>query len=187
MEKLINSLEPRTIMLVMFSSVLLISAALFSYVIWPEIKDYRDSVKTRTVLERVNESNVTLDVELASLSSEVASLQKQLLGDTASLPENQLEAFIIGRLQGISWRNNIQLLGVKPGKGGKVHIFQEMLFDIEISGDYFDLFNWLQEMGIELGFVVVKHFSIRPLDQKDTSPRLTAKLTIVSYREESDV
>ncbi len=186
MEKLINSLEPRTIMLVMLASVLLISAALFSYVIWPEIKDYRDSVKTRTVLTRVDESNVTLDVELASLGSEVASLQQQLLGDTASLPENQLEAFIIGRLQGISWRNDIQLLSVKPGRGGRVHIFQEMLFDVEISGDYFDLFNWLQEMGEELGFVVVKHFTIRPLDQKDTNPRLTAKLTIVSYREESD-
>ncbi|MDH3871745.1 MAG: hypothetical protein OEU44_05990, partial [Gammaproteobacteria bacterium] len=67
----------------------------------------------------------------------------------------------------------------------KVYKFEEALFEVEISGDYFDLYNWLQDLGEDLGFVVVKHFKLRPLDQNETSPRLNAKLTIVSYREES--
>ncbi len=186
MEKLLDNLEPRTVLLLMSSGILLISAALFSYVIWPEIKDYRDSQRTRTVLTRVAGSEAALDDEIAMLRSKVTSLQQELLGDTASLPDNQLEAFVIGRLQGISWRNNVQLLSVKPAKGGKIHIFHELLFDIEISGDYFDLFNWLNEMGQELGFIVVKNFAIRPLEWNKSDPRLKLELTIASYRNSGD-
>ncbi|MDH3527309.1 MAG: type 4a pilus biogenesis protein PilO [Gammaproteobacteria bacterium] len=183
MDKLLETLEPRVILLLMGAAALLAVAALFSYGIWPGVRDYNESVHSRTVLAKVVESSKALDTELSSLRVEVESLEQQLHGDTAKLPENQLEAFIIGRLQSISWRNNMQLLGVKPGKGNKVHIFEEALFEVEISGDYFDLFNWLQDLGEDLGFVVVKHFTIRPLDQKETNPRLNAKLTIVSYRE----
>lgn len=186
MDKLIGKLEPRAILLLMVATVLLTIAALFSYGIWPGWKDYRESVSSRTALARVVNSSSSIASELTSLHDEVVSLEQQLHGDTVNLPENQLEAFIIGRLQSISWRNNMQLLGIRPGKGNKVHIFEEILFEVEISGDYFDLFNWLDDLGEDLGFVVVKHFTIRPLDQNDTSPRLNAKLTIVSYREEAD-
>ncbi|NNG11822.1 MAG: type 4a pilus biogenesis protein PilO [Halobacteria archaeon] len=187
MDKLVENLEPRVILMLMGAAVLLTLTALLTYAIWPKLKDYRSLDHSRTVLEKVVESSSELDVEISRIRGELDSLQHQLHGDTVNLPENQLEAFIIGRLQNISWRNNIQLLGVKPGKGNKVHIFDEVPFEVEITGDYFDLFNWLQSLGEDLGFVVVKHFTIRPLDQKETSPRLTAKLTIVSYREESDV
>jgi hypothetical protein len=98
------------------------------------------------------------------------------------LPDKQLEAFVIGRLQGISWRNHVELRGVKPGKGEVVRIFREVLFDVEVSGDYFDLFAWLQELRRELGFVVVKQFAIRPLERDKENPRLSVKLSIVSYR-----
>jgi Tfp pilus assembly protein PilO len=187
MDKLVENLEPRVILMLMGAAVLLTVTALFAYGIWPKVKDYRSLDHSRTVLEEVVESTNALDVEISRIHEDLDSLERQLHGDTANLPDNQLEAFIIGRLQNISWRNNIQLLGVKPGRGNKVHIFDEVPFEVEISGDYFDLFNWLQNLGEDLGFVVVKHFTIRPLDQKETSPRLAAKLTIVSYREESDV
>ena len=54
---------------------------------------------------------------------------------------------------------------------------------MEVAGDYFDLYTWLQELGDKLGFVVIKSFNIRPLDARAAEPRLTARLTIVSYRE----
>jgi Tfp pilus assembly protein PilO len=187
MGKLFENLEPRVILMLMGAAALLTVTVLFTYGIWPEVKDYRSLDHSRTVLEKVVESSGALDVEISRIRDDLDSLEHRLHGDTVNLPENQLEAFIIGHLQNISWRNNIQLLGVKPGKGNKVHIFDEVPFEVEVSGDYFDLFNWLQNLGEDLGFVVVKHFTIRPLDQNETSPRLTAKLTIVSYREESDV
>ena len=186
MEKLLKEMEPRTMALLMVSTALLVAAALASYVIVPEIKDYRKSLNALTVLEKVTASGDSLEQEMTALRSDVERLTRELHGDMVNLPENQLESFVIGRLQGISWRNNIELLGVTPGKGGMVQIFEETLFDVEVAGDYFDLYAWLQELGNELGFVVVKKFNIRPLDAGKTPPRLNARLTIVSYREVSD-
>ena len=99
------------------------------------------------------------------------------------LPDNQMESFVIGQLQGISWRNKIELLGVRPGKGSLIETLEEILFDVEIAGDYFDLYAWLQELDDQLGFIVIKSFSIHPHDTSLNGQRLIAKLTIVSYRE----
>ena len=110
-----------------------------------------------------------------------ATLKNKLQGGMVDLPDNQMESFVIGQLQGISWRNKIELMGVRPGKGSNIQALQEVLFDVEISGDYFDLYAWLQELDDQLGFVVIKSFTIRPLDTSLTGPRLIARLTIVSY------
>ena len=50
----------------------------------------------------------------------------------------------------------------------------------------FDLFAWLQELGDELGFVVVKHFTIKQAATTASDNLITARLTIVSYREAGD-
>lgn len=182
MDRLLANMEPRIILLLMASIALLVAAALGSYVIWPEARSYRESLNTLSTLESVVSQQSSLETQLASLQDELDSLQGQLHGDMVNLPDNQMESFVIGRLQGISWRNKIELMGVRPGKGGIIQGFEEILFDVEVAGDYFDLYAWLQELGKELGFVVVKSFNIRPLDTGDTAPRLTARLTIVSYR-----
>ena len=182
MDALLGRMEPRTLVIGMASVVLLLAAALFSYVLMPELKAYRKSNNDRIVLERVSESGGVLAKQLPVLKEEVERLGRKLHGDMANLPDKQLESFIMGRLQGISWRNQVELVSVKPRKGQVVQIFREILFDVEITGDYFDLFTWLQSLAKELGFVVVKQFVIRPLDSGKESPRLSAKLTIVSYR-----
>ena len=186
MERLLTNIEPRTMVLMMIAAVVLVATALGSYVIWPEARSYRQSMNTITTLESVVAQQTGLVTHIATLETELQDLEHQLHGDMVNLPDNQMESFVIGRLQGISWRNNIELLGVKPGKGGQIQVFEEVLFDVEVSGDYFDLYSWLQELDDELGFVVIKSFNIHPLDNRDTEPRLTARLTIASYREAGD-
>jgi Tfp pilus assembly protein PilO len=183
MDQLLKNMEPRTMALLMVSVALLVAAALGSYVIWPKAQSYRQSINTLATLESVVSQQASIGMQVATLESELEALQHQLQGDMVNLPENQMESFVIGELQGISWRNKIELLGVRPGKGGLIQGFEEILFDVEVAGDYFDLYTWLQELGDKLGFVVIKSFNIRPLDARAAEPRLTARLTIVSYRE----
>jgi hypothetical protein len=182
MDARLKNLEPRVVRLLMVSAATVLAVALFTYVIWPQVKAYRSATNDRTTLERVAEKGEALEPKVASMQHEVETIGHQLHGDMVDLPDKQLEAFVIGRLQGISWRNNVELRGVKPGKGAVVQIFREVLFDVEVSGDYFDLFAWLQELRKELGFVVVKQFFMRPLERDKDNPRLSVKLTIVSYR-----
>ena len=186
MEALLKQLDPRTAIMLMISTALLIATALGTYVIWPEIRQYRSTLTTRDGLEMASHGGAALNTQIAILKEEVGSLSRELHGNLANLPDNQMEAFIIGRLQGISWRNNVELQSVRPGKGNIIKVFEEIVFNVEITGDYFDLYAWLQELGEELGFIVIKNFSIKPLDANKAEPRLTARLTIVSYREVSD-
>ena len=183
MDRLLTALEPRKMVLLMVSAALLVAAALGSYVILPEVRSYKQSVKTLTALESAVAMKTGLGMQVTTLESEIDDLQHRLHGNTVNMPDNQMESFVIGQLQGISWRNNIELLGVRPGKGGQIQAFEEILFDVEVVGDYFDLHAWLHELDDELGFVVIKSFNIRPLDSTIAEPRLTARLTIVSYRE----
>ena len=187
MESLLRQLEPRTAILLMTSTVLLLATALGTYVIWPEFKQYRSSLTNRDTLQQITSSGEPLDMQIETLKQEVEALDHELHGDLANMPDNQMEAFIIGRLQGVSWRNNIELQSVRPGKGKIIKVFEEIVFKVKLTGEYPDLFAWVQDLGEELGFVVIKHFSIKPLDTNVAEPRLTADLTIVSYREAADV
>ena len=187
MEALLKQLEPRTAIMLMIAAVLLVATALGTYVIWPEVKEYRASLVTHNVLDQIARNGSTLEAQIAVLDKEVETLGHELHGDLARMPDNQMEAFIIGRLQGISWRNNIELQSVKPGKGNIVKVFEEVVFSVEITGDYFDIHAWLQDLGEELGFIVVQRFSIRPVGTDKAEPQLKADLTIVSYREVENV
>jgi len=186
MEALLKQLGPRKAILLMIATTLLIATALGTYIIWPEVKQYRSSLTTRNILQQVSPNGEALNIQIATLKEEVESLGHELYGDLANLPDNQMEAFIIGRLQGVSWRNNVELQSVRPGKGNVIQVFEEVVFNVKVTGDYFDLYAWLQDLGEELGFVVIKHFSIKPLDKNKAESRLTAVLTIVSYREVND-
>lgn len=186
MDKLLQKLDMRTATLMMVGVTVLSMAALGMYVVWPEIRDYRKSLGTLEVLERVVQNGDVLGQEMTALQQEVDDLVKRLHGDMVNMPKNQMEAFIIGRLQGISWRNNMELRAVTPGKGDVVQMFEEVLFDVQVSGEYFDMFAWLQDLSEELGYVIVKQFSIAPEGREAADTRLSARFTIVSYREVGD-
>lgn len=175
---------PRIVLLLLVAVAMLIITALATYVVWPQYRDYRKALATLGVLESVATGGALLEQEMADMQQKVETLGHRLHGDMVDLPANQMESFIIGRLQGVSWRNHVDLLSVTPGRGGRVQMFQEVLFDVRVAGDYFDIYRWLQEMREELGYVVVKQFSITPGVAAAEGQRLTAMFTIVSYRED---
>jgi len=183
MRSLLVTAPPRTVLLLMVSIAVLVVTALATYSVWPEFRDYRKSLVTLRLLENVAANGDSTEREMADLKGNVDTLNHRLHGNMVNLPQNQMESFIIGRLQAISWRNHVDLLSVTPGTGSRVQVFEEVLFNVRVSGDYFDLYQWLQDMREELGYVVVKQFTIKTGVDTDKTQRLTASFTIVSYRE----
>ncbi len=58
-----------------------------------------------------------------------------------------------------------------------------MLFNVQLEGDYFDFYNWLDQVNAQLGFVVVKNFDIgRATSTEGIAPRLSIQLTMAAYR-----
>ncbi len=182
MQAYLERMDPRSVPVILGALLLLITAALATYVLAPPFKSHRAAVDSLRQVRNAAQSKGALGEGLAAMKQEVEALRRRLRGDTANLPPKQVEAYIIGKLQGLSWRHSLELSSVQPEQGQPFHIFQETLFRVEVLGDYFDLFDWLQELGQELGFVVIKEFELQPVGGDTQRPLLKMRLTLASYR-----
>ncbi len=185
MQDFIENAQPRMVGLMLFSIVLLVAAAESTYLLWPQVKSYRTLHASHQMLERVVANSDSLSSQLQKVDTEVTELSRELHGDMAQLPVKQMESFIIGRLQKVSWATDVELLSVQPGSGKRVQNFQERLFEVKLSARYHDFFEWLQIVNNELGYIVVKKFEITPNGRASIeNPELGLVLTLVSYRME---
>ena len=160
----------------------IVTAAVAAMLVIPQAKLLRTANAELIVVQRSVEDTDALETELTREYEAIAGLNKQLGGDMANFPIRQVEAYIIGRLQRVSWNNDIELVAVEPAMGDRIQIFQEMLFNVRLVGEYEDLYRWLIDAREELGFVVIKEYALRRQDNVDDAPRLFAQLSLASYR-----
>jgi hypothetical protein len=182
MKDFLQTSEPRTLGMMLVAVVLLASAVLITYLLWPQIKAFNAINDSQNIMLNTVNSSEGLEQQIMKVKAEVDSLMHQLHGDMARLPDKQLESYIIGRLQKISWETDVELISVMPDVGQRVQMFRESLFEVEINAGYFDFFRWLQAIGNELGFIVVKKYEIHLMDKELHDPKLKIVLTMVSYR-----
>lgn len=178
----LNRFDKREFALALAVIVFAVVALLFTYLIMPKIKTFQGVSTTEVTLKKVVESGDLLDTKLAQLQGDIDSLQRRLHGDMASLPEKEIEAYVVGKLQRMSWQNNVQLVGIEPSDGATIESFHEILFRVSLAGDYFDMYQWLREVSSELGFVLIKQYEMKPLDNLAQQPRLSVTLTMATYR-----
>lgn len=182
MQALLDQLDSRQLKLIAGCTVFLLLAAVISYGFWPKVQELRALQDSRAVLTQVTASRGGAEAEIASLNEKIEQLRRRLQGDMANLPVRQMESFIIGRLQTISWRNDVTLVGVEPSQGDSVEMYREVLFQVELTGDYFSLLDWLGDVSAELGFVVIKEFQLGVARADQQDPKLTTRLLLAAYR-----
>lgn len=183
MRDFFENAEPRVVAMMLIGVVFLVAAVEITYLLWPQISHFKQLHASHQVLESAVTNNDSLSNQLQQIDAEVQDLSRQLHGDMARLPARQMESFVIGRLQKVSWATEVELLSVQPGSGKKVQNFRESLFEVKLNARYHDFFEWLQTVNDELGYIVVKKFEIRPDDHdKLNNPELNLVLTLVSYR-----
>jgi len=178
----IEKLGAREFRLVVLGLGVVVTAAAVSMTLLPGLKSYFANAKAVSVLEAANDTTVDLDQQLQARHAEIEELKFRLHGDMANLPLKQVESYVIGKLQKISWRNDVELVSVKPASGQRVQTFNEVLFNVELLGEYDSIYHWLWDAKNELGFVVVKEYGMRRRDNVDENPRLLTTVSLASYR-----
>ncbi len=182
MFNILEKISVRNFNLAIFGIALITMTAVISYVLWPQLKSYQTSKTDLAELEKLVSSNSDIQYEISSLNNNIEQSKRKLQGDMAGLPDKEMEAYIIGVLQNISWDKEVNLVGVKPVKGREINIFQEILFQVKLSGDYFDLYDWFIELRNQLGFIVIKKLDLTPKRSSDDANQLMMDLTIASYK-----
>jgi Tfp pilus assembly protein PilO len=182
MQELLEKISVRELRLLMLGIGATIAALLVTMLVVPNVKSMQAVSKEIALLEATARDGRELEQQLEQQHASIAELRYQLDGDMANLPVRQVEAYIIGRLQRVSWDNNVELLSVEPAAGERIKIFQELLFNVQLAGHYEDLYRWLLEMRKDLGYVVVKEYRLSRAGTEDENPRLMAYLSLASYR-----
>ena len=180
--KILNQINQKTLLLILSGFFLLVLATSSVYGIIPQVKEIKAGLIKHDELKELITNRDQLDVQKINLVETVEKRKRDLRGDMANLPEKKMEAFIIGELQNISWNHKINLIGVKPYKGNEIQMFQELLFNVQLSGEYFDLYKWLEELRSQLGFIVIKNLEISLASASEQDSLLRMKLTIASYK-----
>ena len=167
------------LLLLMGSIILLTLLAAYLYVFKQSLADYRKSLQTLESIKSETQPGIPLSSQIEATQLNLLQLEKKLQGRNPQLSLNQKFASMIGQLDAISSHHDVQLNAITPAEVMKVFMFQELPINIEITGSYFSLFDWLQEVENELEGVRVKQFEISP--NLETNSR-SMKLTLVSYQ-----
>ncbi len=182
MQELLRKISLRQLRLALLGIGAVLTAAIASGVLVPKVKAVRVANHEVVILEEAARDGGELDRHLLEQHARIEELRFRLYGDMANLPVRQVEAYIIGRLQRVSWNNNVELVSVEPATGDRIQIFQEILFNVQLVGQYGDLYRWLWETREDLGYVVVKEYGLARQDNDDDEPMLIADLSLASYR-----
>lgn len=182
MQDLLQKMNLRELRLALLGIGAILVTAIAAGVLIPKAKAARAASLEVSVLEEAAQDGAELERHLQEQQSKIEELKYRLHGDMANLPVRQIEAYIIGRLQKVSWNNNVELVSVEPATGERVQIFQEILFNVRLVGQYDDLYHWLREARDDLGYVVVKEYGLTRENDDDQQPLLVADLSLASYR-----
>ncbi len=177
----LRQLDPRSRLLLVGGTALVLVTALVSLLLVPELKRLVQARDTLSLLQASPPDSRQLVVQNNQLRDQVVQLQKALHGDMAHLPGNQLQTHIVESLQQISWQHQMQLSSMTPREGQVVDEFKELVFELELQGSYQGFADWLTSLQQRLGFVVISRFNIRPVNA--TMPeQLRISLTMIAYR-----
>lgn len=182
MKDLLEKLSLREIRTLMLGLGAVLVAGMLAGLVAPKAKAVLAVRKEVSLLEQAAQDGNELDRHLQEKYTSIDELKYRLHGDMANLPVKQVEAFIIGRLQKISWSNSVELVSVEPATGERVQTFQEILFKVKLVGQYKDLYRWLLEARKDLGYVVIKEYGMTRNNNDDDNPLLLAELSLASYR-----
>jgi len=179
MNSLLNRLSPTSLYGTMAAVLVLTCLTAYLYGFKKPLQAYKLLKMDTKLLEAKVEGNSGMSLEVARIQDEIADLTKRLQGEAPTLSHSQMVAHVINRLDIISAKHSVQLLGVRPTAPGSSKYFEELPFTIEVSGNYFSLFDWLQDVEKDLGPMVVKKIDIDPAGGTQEQ---TMRLNLVSYR-----
>ena len=178
LDRLLQELDQRMVLALLVAIPCLTITASYLYLFKKPIARYAQSAETLQRLEQEAENDQPLSGDILQLQRDIERLNHRLSGNNPALATNEMVAYVIGRLDLIASDHAVQLVSVTPGKPTAVFMFEEIPFNIEVTGSYFSIFSRLHDIKVALGPMVVKQFEL----QRGADNERRMRLVMVSYR-----
>jgi len=178
----LQKLERRSLGLILLLLGFLTAVAVSLYMVKPRYLSFHDKSTSLEMLQSQIDDQDQLQRVINEQRKKIKALQLQLHGEAGELPVNEIEAYLVGRLQGLAWDAGIELSGVRPGQAKRIMEFEEISFKVDVTGEYRNLYQWLNKIGDTLGFMLVSNYEISLAGRKHEHENLKMHVTIVFYR-----
>ena len=178
----LTGIEPGSLKLMLMLTAVVIATAMALYLVKPYYLDFRDRrVSYQMLLDQIDDP-AQLQRSIDQARADISALQLALHGEAGNMPVNEMESYLVGRLQRLAWDAGIELVSVRPGNAKRIMEFEEISFEVEVTGGYRNLYQWLNEIGNALGFMLVTNYEISLANRNSDSTALNMHVTIVFYR-----
>lgn len=174
--------EPKSLMFILILISILVTTFMAMYIIKPQYLSFNDKSTAFEMLQSQIDDQAQLQHVIDEERKKIKGLQLQLHGEAGEIPVNEMEAYLLGRLQELAWDAGVELVSVRPGLAKRIMAFEEISFKVEVSGEYRNLYQWLNKIGDTLGFMLVSNYEIRLSGRKSGQTDLKMQVTIVFYR-----
>lgn len=121
----------------------------------------------------------TAAAHIRQLERELQDLDQRVKTVSTEMTTDRLVLMLVDRLSNLARMHAVNLGGVRVGSTRHVFKFEEVSFDIQVSGRYQSLVDLLREMDQGLKPVSVGRFSI---GQADATGKLNMEVRLVAYR-----
>lgn len=180
-----QQVQPRMLLILLVSLVLMSVLSAYLYVLKQPLQNLSKAQQTLSSLldESIDSNSLTSDIETQTQLNQ--TLSQQLLGTSPQLPLNQMVAFVIGELDRVAEKHALHLGSVRPQETQRILTFNALNFDVEISGRYTDLYQWLTDVEQVLGPMVINRFTIETANTpsgESSSRTVKMLLTLTNYQ-----
>ena len=120
--------EPRSLGMILLLISLVLVAAMALYLVKPQFQSYSEKSASFEMLTSHIDDQAQLQRAIDDKRKQIKALQLKLHGEAGDLPVNEMEAYLVGRLQELAWEAGIDLVGVRPGPEKQIMGFEEISF-----------------------------------------------------------
>ena len=160
LEELTKNLNPRMMFLLLFAGAVLISSTGYSIWFKKPIKEYGQlQIRYETMQNRpsdlasVEKATQKLRKEIDDLNAQLTEIGREVLKGTKPLS-------VISDLGAYAKQHNVQMVGIKPAPLIKGKLYTEVPFNVELLGDYAQLFKWVYSLEHSKSPLFIKEFSM---------------------------
>ncbi len=162
-----------------FISLLVLAAALYG--IKPNYLKYAELRQSNRAVQDFVANVPKYNADIESHYKKLADLKIKLLEGQGGVSHKQMESYVVKLLQSTAWTQDVDLHMVNPKTKRRVVDFDELQFEVAVSGTYFNLYAWLQEVYNKMDFIVVEQSSIQTSTESKNPALLEMKISLIVY------
>lgn len=144
--------------LTVFSSLVVYS--IFVWLIQPKWQDYQHHKKLYEQFNRINQLSTSIESNIVSLKDENSNLEAELTKNQLTMPLQNLTAMMISKLEQLAKHHKLKITKLEPSHGQEIALFKKSIFDIDIEGQYPNLYAWTKAIESELNFIHIEKYQI---------------------------